>query len=108
MQNQASTEKKDKGVWDLIADIILVVYILLIFFSNALFFLGPILFDEWFYGPTKYVQGFFWILSHLSLILVGVAIKNIYIKIFGILIALIVALYNAYRDIEWILYDPMF
>jgi len=38
MQNQASTEKKDKGVWDLIADIILVVYILLIFFSNALNF----------------------------------------------------------------------
>jgi|GEM_PF-1996320 len=108
MQNQASTEKKDKGVWDLIADIILVVYILLIFFSNALNFLGPKLFDEWYYGPTKYVQGFFWILSNLSLILVGVAIKNIYIKIFGILIALIVALYNAYGNIEWILYGPMF
>jgi hypothetical protein len=105
MENLTEKEIKKTSTWDIIADVLIVVYILLMFFNLILNFLGPKIFDDWYYGTTKYVQGFFWILSNMSLILVGVAIKNIYIKIFGILMALIIALYNSYSNLEWMLQD---
>ena len=105
MEKLTEKETAKTSTWDIIADILIVVYILLMFFNLVLNFLGPKIFDDWYYGPTKYLQGFFWILSNLSLILVAIAIRNIYIKIFGILIALIIAFYNAYGNIEWMLQD---
>lgn len=102
------TTKTKPNTWDLISDFFIVFYILTLFFAGFLDFFGPMIFDDWFYGPTRYLRAFIWIVSNMSLILVGVTIKNLIGKIIGTLFALITALYFTYNQIHSLLYGTFY
>ena len=78
-----------------ISDLMLLAFLVL-FLGNTFFqFVIQQLFDEWYFYPTKYLSDFFNLFSNLSFFLIPVSIKNIILKVVGLVVTfLFVCYYN--------------
>lgn len=78
-----------------ISDIMLLAFLALFLLNTFFQFAIQQLVDEWYLYPTKYLSDFFYLLSNLSFFLIPVSIKNIIMKVVGIVITLMfVSYYN--------------
>lgn len=60
--------------------------------------------DNWYEDPTsKYIRGSLWVISNLSMILIPLSIKNNTLKIIGLILTAIMALYWIYGNIEFMM-----
>jgi hypothetical protein len=84
----APTEKDSK-----VSDLMLLAFLVL-FLGNTFFqFVIQQLFDEWYFYPTKYLSDFFNLFSNLSFFLIPVSIKNIILKVAGLVVTLLFVCY---------------
>ena len=87
---------------DNVSSALLLVYILIAFFSSVFqLIIQRALEIAYWESPWKYVMGGIWLISNVSLILPALAIKNMILKIVGIIFAVIVIIYHAYGNFEF-------
>ena len=91
--------KQDNNV----SSIMLLAYILILFFATIIQFIIEKTFTSLYETPWKYIMGILWIISSISFILPALAIKNMYLKIAGIVIASIWIIYHVTQNIEWMM-----
>lgn len=93
--NTNQTEDNPLNKDSKISDIMLLAFLGLFLFNTFFQFVIQQLVDEWYLYPTKYLSDFFYLLSNLSFFLIPVSIKNIIMKVVGIVITLMfVSYYN--------------
>jgi hypothetical protein len=81
---------------------LLLVYILVAFFVVIVQFVIQRTFSmSYWETPWKYVRGIIGLISGFSIILPALAIKNRQLKIIGIILAALLALYHAYANIAF-------
>lgn len=86
-----------------ISDILLFLYILISFVSVIVQFAIKKLEPNWFESPVKYIQGAFWILGSLSMILIPISIKNNLLKIVGLIISILVIIYWLISNVQFLI-----
>jgi uncharacterized membrane protein YhaH (DUF805 family) len=84
-------------------DTLLLIYIIIQFTFGLFTQLWQMLDKEWYTGYTKYILGAVWILSNLSLILLGMANRNKSYRIVGIILTSIMAIGYIYLNIKFML-----
>ena len=85
------------------ADILLVVFVGIGFFCGIMNFLINRFVDNWYESPIKYVQGFFWILQNLILILPALAIRNKILKIVSVIFTSLLVIDWIYSNIQFLM-----
>jgi hypothetical protein len=76
-----------------ISDLMLLAFLALFLVNTFFQFVIQQLVDEWYLYPTKYLSDFFYMLSNLSFFLIPVSIKNIILKVVGLVITLLFVCY---------------
>ena len=85
-----------------VSSILLLTYILITFFVVVVqLVIQRVLEIHYWESNWKYVLGLFWLISNISLILPALAIKNKFLKIIGIIFAVIIIIYNVYGNFEF-------
>lgn len=82
---------------------LLLVFLLITFITTAAQFGMQKIIENWFQRPTRYIQGFLWIVQNLSFIMVALAIKNKELKIVALVVTSVMVIYWIYGNIEFML-----
>jgi hypothetical protein len=82
------------------SDALLIIYICIPFIYAVAFFAIEKLVDNWYESPTKYLRGALLILQNFSFFLIPIAIRNIKLKIIGIIITVIMVVYGVYINVK--------
>ena len=85
------------------SDKLLITYLCIAFFVFISGFAIGKLVDNPYEGPIKYVRSSLWILRNLGLILIPLSIKNKSLKIIGLILTIIMAIYWTYADVEFMI-----
>ena len=85
------------------SDKLLITYLCIAFFVFISGFAIDKLVDNPYEGPIKYVRSSLWILSNLSMILIPLSIKNKSLKIIGLILTIIMAIYWTYGNVEFMI-----
>lgn len=85
------------------SDTLLITYLCIAFFTFISAFAIDKLVDNPYEGSMKYIRGSLWILSNLSMILIPLSIKNKTLKIIGLILTIIVAIYWTYGHVEFMI-----
>ena len=83
------------------SDTLLIIFLALTFFSALAQFAIQTRVDNWYEGPTKYIQASLWILQNLSFILVPLSIKDTTLKIVGLIFTAVMIIYWIYGNVEF-------
>ena len=83
------------------SDTLLTIFLALTFFSALAQFAIQTRVDNWYEGPTKYIQASLWILQNLSFILVPLSIKDTTLKIVGLIFTAVMIIYWIYGNVEF-------
>ena len=86
-----------------LSDILLVIFLSITFFSVVAQFAIQKLVDNWYEGPTKYLQGLLWLLQNFIFILIPLSIKNKSLKIVGLIISIVLIMYWSYVNIDFMI-----
>jgi len=78
---------------------LLLVYILIAFVAQIINLSIQTFLDNWYDAPIKYIIGAFWLLQNCSFILIALSIKNIILKIIGIIFASLLIIYWIYSNV---------
>jgi len=85
------------------SDKLLITYLCIAFFAFISAFAIDKLVDNSYVGPISYVRGSLWILRNLSMILIPLSIKNKSLKIIGLILTIIMAIYWTYGNVEFMI-----
>lgn len=85
------------------SDTLLIIFLSVAFVTAIAQFAIQKLVVNWYEGPTKYVQGFLWLIQNLSFILIPLSIKNKIMKIVGLVITVIMVSYWVFTNLEFML-----
>jgi hypothetical protein len=85
------------------SDKLLFTYVCISFFVFISIFAIDKLVDNPYEGPIKYIRGSLWILRNLSVILIPLLIKNISLKIIGLILTIIYTIYYIYNNVEFMI-----
>jgi hypothetical protein len=85
------------------SDKLLITYLCIAFFVFISVFAIDKLVDNPYEGPIKYIRGSLWALSNLSMILIPLSIKNKSLKIIGLILTIIMAIYWTYSSVEFMI-----
>lgn len=85
------------------ADLLILIFLIYMFVSEIASFTIQKLVDNWYEGSTKYVIIGINLIAGISVILLGLSIRNKTSKIFGIILASLCAIYIIYSNIDWLL-----
>jgi uncharacterized membrane protein YhaH (DUF805 family) len=91
------TEKDDKT-----KDMYILIWFAWHLFVVCINVILPKFIHDWFMGPTKYIQLFLNVISALSFILIGLAVKDDKMKTFAFIIGSLAAILILYSNIVWI------
>jgi hypothetical protein len=83
------------------ADTLIIFFLIYLFISSLTGFVIQSLVDNWYEGGAKYVQIGLNIISALTPILLGIAIKHKTLRIMGVILASCFSLYIIYSNIAW-------
>lgn len=83
------------------SDTFILIFLIYLVGSETARFALQRIFDNWYEPPVKYVLILMNIIAGLTVILLGISIKNESNKALGIALAIIYALYILYSNIEW-------
>ena len=86
-----------------LSDVLLLVFLIISVVAAIAQFIIQRFYIDWYEAPVRYVQGFFWILQNISFILIPISIRNMPIKIAGIIITAILIIYWIYTNIHFML-----
>ncbi len=84
------------------SDNLLLIFIGIAFFTAVSQFAMQKLDSNWYEGPTRYIQGFLWLIQNISFILIPLAIKNKTLKTVGFVITAIMVMYWIYTSMEFL------
>lgn len=84
------------------ADLLIMIFLIYMFVSEIARFTIQKLVDNWYEGTTKYIIIGINLIAGISVILLGISIKDKTSKIFGIILASIYAIYIIYLNIDWL------
>jgi hypothetical protein len=84
------------------ADLLIMIFLIYMFVSEIARFAIQELVDNWYEGTSKNIIIGINLIAGISVILLGLSIKNKTSKIFGIILASIYAIYIIYSNISWL------
>lgn len=85
------------------SDKLLIIYLCITFFILVSAIAIEKLVDDWYQGSAKYIRGSLWVLSSLSMILIPLSIKNKSLKIIGLILTIIIAIYSTYSNVVFMI-----
>ena len=85
------------------SDILLLIFIIISFLSAIVQFIIQKIYIDWYDGPTRYIQGFMWIVQNISFILIPLAIKKMPVKVAGIVITVVLTIYWIITNVSFML-----
>jgi hypothetical protein len=85
------------------SDTLLIIYLCIVFFTSVSGIAIEKLFDNWFEAPFKYIRGSIWILSILSMILIPLSIKNMSLKVVGLILTIVYIIYYVSMNVKFMI-----